>query len=86
MSHYLAHLQPHFLVSQKALAASLKRAHEVPRKGRACLVEEAGKTKRVTRELNPEVYCLPNREVWARRTGLFWNLLVLMTGKLRLQK
>lgn len=26
-------------------------------------MEEAGKTKRVTPELNPEVYCLPNREV-----------------------
>lgn len=24
---------------------------------------EAGKTKRVTPELNPEEYCLPNREV-----------------------
>lgn len=47
---------------------------------------EAGKTKRVTAELNPEVYCLPNREVVGKEERSILEPTVLMTGKLRLQK
>lgn len=83
MSHYPAHLQPDFLVSQNALAAfPVGEGTLGAKKGKAELASGRRQGRqRVTLELNPERYtALQIGRLWARRTGLFWNLQVL-TGK-----